>query len=267
MPHHLECRGKLAGEDQDVVGEVAPAEPVNAAQKVVLEHERVIRLILHDVADADELRVVAENLQLFVNHRATQVHPADDAADDRVPIRKLEQPLRLLESLAGLHRDEALEAERLGDLAPVIGQEVALDRGHVVADPRVFVSVVAPQVDVRVDSHGHRPPSFAVMSRSCPALSLSSSCGTGAPPVRRCVRDHTASVQRLHGRGRPWHMDARRCRKPFMWHGRPARAPFRTRSIWSNAPRVHQSYAFRSHHQSHSSGSSTNPAAIGLQRM
>ena len=56
----LDRGGELSRVDEDVVGEVERCEGGDAALEVGAEHEAVVGLVLHDVADAAQLPVRGE---------------------------------------------------------------------------------------------------------------------------------------------------------------------------------------------------------------
>ena len=114
--------------------------------------QEVVRLALHDVSDAHELRVRRERREIGVDRRRLQIDPADDADDERVRVGEGEEPARFLERLPRLHRDARVDAGR-GHLAQgVRWQKVAHERRHRAVDPAVLDGVVSPEVLVGVDA-------------------------------------------------------------------------------------------------------------------
>ncbi len=126
----LERGGELARVDEDVVGEIERGEGGDAALEVGAEHEVVVGLVLHDVADAAEFLVHGEASELVADVDRAEVDPADHAADEVVLRRELEQPLRLGDVLLRLDCDRAIECGRAEERGEVIGQEVAFEGGH-----------------------------------------------------------------------------------------------------------------------------------------
>ena len=103
--------GRCLREQQQVVGQTELPQLRDAAAKFRQQHEVVVRFVVDDVPHADQLRMLGILLQLLAEFRRAQVHPADDAFDEVVLVRQLQQPLRLLEHLPRLHRDGAVEPD------------------------------------------------------------------------------------------------------------------------------------------------------------
>lgn len=59
----------------------------------------------------------------------------------------------LFERLAGLHGYGGVDACRRGFTLEVCGEEIALEDGHGVVDPAVFLGGVEPEMMVRIDAH------------------------------------------------------------------------------------------------------------------
>ena len=114
--------------------------------------EKVVRLRLHDVADADELRMRGDALELRVDVVRLQIDPADDAGDERMRVGQREQPARFLERLPRLHRDAGVEARRAPSRAARrrAGSRAAARAIESSIQP-VLGGVVAPEMLVRVD--------------------------------------------------------------------------------------------------------------------
>ncbi len=106
------ANGRCLGKEQQVVGQVEIPQPGDAGAEVRSQHERVVRLVVDDVADTDELRVPRVSRELVADLRRAQVHPADDAPDERVRVGELQEPLGLLDHLPRLDGDRAVEAGR-----------------------------------------------------------------------------------------------------------------------------------------------------------
>ena len=144
-------RRQLTFEDEDVVGQAAPGEPADAADDV-LTLEKVIGLGLCDVAHAAEERIGAELVERRVEARRTQIDPADNAPDDRVTPREVEQDPGLVKRLIGLNGHAAADAVRSEQRPEVRGQKIPTDGAHVISDPAIARCVVPPEVLMRVDA-------------------------------------------------------------------------------------------------------------------
>ena len=66
-----------------------------AAQYGLPDDEIVVRFILRDVADADELRVAAQVEDLFLAGRTRQIDPADDAGNERILLGELDPSIQI----------------------------------------------------------------------------------------------------------------------------------------------------------------------------
>ena len=77
---------KLLRIEEKVVGEAERRELSDTVEKRFTEEEPRVGLVLHDMPDADELRMLRHLPELIDNVRAPQVDPADDTADERIGI-------------------------------------------------------------------------------------------------------------------------------------------------------------------------------------
>lgn len=165
----LDRCGQLTRMDQQVVGQVELREQAQAAPEVGAQQEGVVGLVLGDVAQAHQARVVLEALELTARIARRQVHPADHTGDRVVCIGEFEQPGRFHKARARLHGHAAVQPMLLQERRQVARQEVALQYAHTRTDPGVLLGRVAPEVLVGIDAHG-RPgylgPSRATGSRA-----------------------------------------------------------------------------------------------------
>src|SRR5262249_21563854 len=151
--HALRGGLQMAGVDEDVVGEVLLLREGKAFPEVVAQEKAVVRLALDDVAEADELPLSPEAVELGRGFRRAQVDPTDHSQDEGVLPRELQHPPRLPEALAALGEDRSLEAGVSKQRLEVPRHEVAADGRHVRADPVVFDGIVLPEMLVGVDMH------------------------------------------------------------------------------------------------------------------
>src|SRR6266566_4470664 len=100
----------MATVDQDVVGEVEFLETLESAQERGLQQKPIVRLALHDVSKAHELRMTADRFENGADVWRSQVDPSDDAGDERMRISEREKPARLFERLTRLDGDAGVEA-------------------------------------------------------------------------------------------------------------------------------------------------------------
>ena len=141
-------------EHQDVVGESEAAEPSDAANDVLLR-QKAVPLRLGHVTDAAKPLVVCKRFERLVEPRRPQIHPADDALDEGMPCSEVEQKPRLVERLIRLYGHAAVEAIRRERAFEIDRKKIALDRCHVVGDPRVASRIVLPEVLVGVEPDHH----------------------------------------------------------------------------------------------------------------
>ena len=140
--------------DQDVVRQPRRPERRDAPAECGSEQEAIVRLALDEVPDAHEGGVRAHPSDRGLDIVCLQIDPADHPGDERMGAGELEEPLGLLDSVLGLHRDRRLDAGLFQVRHEIHGQEVALQRVHAVVDPGVLARVVAPEVLMGVDDHG-----------------------------------------------------------------------------------------------------------------
>ena len=89
--------------NQDVVGEVEIAEQRNAPAERRPEHEPIVGLRLHDVPNANELRMARKPFQLGPDIVRLEIDPPDDAGDKGIRVGQIEQPPVSPERLPCLH--------------------------------------------------------------------------------------------------------------------------------------------------------------------
>src|SRR5580692_9542640 len=108
--HKFGGDGKVFRVNQDVVSQIEFFQRGNAAKKIWLQQESIVGFTLHDVANADELWVLSQDLQLRSNVRGTQIDPANYAENPRRTLSQLEKPARFFQRLPRLHRNRSVEA-------------------------------------------------------------------------------------------------------------------------------------------------------------
>jgi hypothetical protein len=179
-------RGQLPRKHQDVVRQTETPELADAPDHV-LAREKVVRLRLRDVTHASEPRVSDEGAKRIFHSRRREVHPADDAPDEGVLAREIEQEARLVLRLIGLHRDAPVDAIRREDAFKIRRQEIAPDRSQVVRDPAIARSVESPEMLMGVDLHCSRGPTPARAARLAALARRAAGafhCSRGPTPAR-----------------------------------------------------------------------------------
>ena len=157
LSDELDGDGQVLRKEQQVVGQIELPQLRDASTKLWPQHEAVIRFIVNDVADADELWVPGVFLQLSPQVGRAQVHPAHDALDQGVLVRKFQQPLGLFDHLACLHGDGAVELDRLEQRLEFIRQVIASQDGHGIGHPDLVGGIVFPEMLVGIEAdHGWR---------------------------------------------------------------------------------------------------------------
>ena len=81
-----------------------------STQELVTAEKPRVGLVLYDVPNAHEAVVRHEPHEVGMHAVAPQVDPADDPADQRIPVRQMQKPKALLDRLPGLHRHRAADA-------------------------------------------------------------------------------------------------------------------------------------------------------------
>ena len=137
---------------EDVVGEIELFEQRQPGDERGPHEKALVGLRLRDVADAYELRVARERLEIGARATRLQIHPADDARDEGMRVGEREQPPRLVERVRRLHRDALGETGALQRRREIGGKKIAAQRRHPVVYPAVLRGVVAPEMLVRVDA-------------------------------------------------------------------------------------------------------------------
>ena len=100
------------------------------------EEEVVARVVVHEVADAAEARLVLPAVELALGHRGVvELHPADDAGDPRMP-------LRAASSMSSVSRSESSAWTSTADAIPAASSSACACSGVKVAcsGPRSGVS-------------------------------------------------------------------------------------------------------------------------------
>ena len=136
------------------------------------------------MADRDEAVPAGTRTQrgeMIAERRARQIHPPDDAGDERMRRRGREELARLVEARARLDEDAQLDSGGAQERREIRRAERAANRRELVGEPRVVGRGGIPEMMVRVDGR-HPFPAPAV--------------GTGAPgAISRSARSsaHKAS--------------------------------------------------------------------------
>src|SRR5207248_8568505 len=118
-----------------------------------------VRLSLHDMPDARQAPPDGEPFEVCLDAVGLKVDPPDDCDNEWMSIRQLEQPFGFGERLPRLDGNASRDAGGVHLALDVGGQEVALQRGHRAVDPVVFLSMISPEMLMRVDhlTGGLRP--------------------------------------------------------------------------------------------------------------
>ena len=143
-------RRHLPRVDEDVVGQPGARQLRDAAAEPRPRQE-VVRLGLHDVADADQASMARECVELRAEVVRLEVDPAHHAGDAGVAVGELEQPSCFLQRLPRLHRDARVDAGTPHHVLCVGRKEIAPQRGHRAIDPSVLDRVVLPEVQMSID--------------------------------------------------------------------------------------------------------------------
>src|SRR2546425_13305680 len=96
--------------DQQVIGKIELAQHSETSKEFRLKQESIVRLALHNMPDAHQFRIAAKRLELGPYLRRFQVHPSDDAHNERMMVRQFQQPPRFFERLPRLHSDASLKS-------------------------------------------------------------------------------------------------------------------------------------------------------------
>lgn len=144
--------GELVGVEEEVVAVMVLVEGVETLDKGGVE-EVAGGFALEDFAEADEFGVVLAVVgELLFEVGRCEVDPADDAEDEGVIFREVEEEGGFLVGAACLDGNAAVEGLG-GELGlEVVGEEAASDGAHRVVDPREFLGIVVPEVLVGVDA-------------------------------------------------------------------------------------------------------------------
>ncbi len=104
------CRDrKMFCVDQDVVGEVEFLQQCDASKKIRPQEKAIVSFRLHDVANANKLRISGENAKLRAHIRRTQIDPPNHSNYLRRPVRQPEEPSSLFQRLSRLNGDRSLK--------------------------------------------------------------------------------------------------------------------------------------------------------------
>ena len=133
----------------DVEREAAVGEPLQRPPDGGEEEEVVARVVVHEVAHAAQARVGL--LELPLGHGGVvELHPADDAGDPRMPLRRLEHQLGVALGVLGLDEHRRGDPGRLELGVRLLRREGLVER-MVRGEPRVLAALEVPDVQVGVD--------------------------------------------------------------------------------------------------------------------
>ena len=97
---------------------------LQATQDFRTHNEIVIRLVLRDVADADEFRMILKFQQLLLACFTGEIHPTDHANQPIVFLSHAEHPAIFLQVMLCLHKDALGDAGCI-QVRPQIGRQIS----------------------------------------------------------------------------------------------------------------------------------------------
>jgi hypothetical protein len=149
----LDGRGELVRVHEEIVGESAGRELPEPADKRLADQEPRVGFVLYDMSHADERGPICKRVELLGDSIAPQIDPADDALDEWMSIREIQEPAGFFEGLPRLHGNTATQACGSKAWREVVGEVVAGEPLHPLTDPRVLGRRIRPKMLVGVDSH------------------------------------------------------------------------------------------------------------------
>src|ERR1700675_1372037 len=127
------------------------------------------------MAEATQLRKTGKIFQPFRDARRQKIHPSDYADDSFVIFRKAEKKRCFVLRLIRLHSDGCVDTVYGQFRRKMLGNEVALQDGHGIRDPRIACGIIAPKVLVRINLHPRfRSHELNARFRSSPEIEKSS---------------------------------------------------------------------------------------------
>ena len=172
---HQRQRGRqLTRADEDVVREAGLADRGDASAHVLFPEPLGIGLVVHLMADPDELLSTRSRVQRgdLLRDVRGEVDPADDARDEVVSRGRRKEFARLVEARSGLHEDRAVDAVRGEQRLEVLGAEPPPDRREGVGHPRIGRARRVPEVVVSVYDDHAAPSGYAYSRRDCGFISM-----------------------------------------------------------------------------------------------
>jgi hypothetical protein len=85
--------------------------------------------------------------------RALKIDPTDNAFDDLMTVREIEEKCIVVFMLSGLNGDTSVESGLFQDYLEVGGKEISFNDFHFSCDPGIFNGVIVPEVLVAIDFH------------------------------------------------------------------------------------------------------------------
>ena len=144
--------GKVTRTQQKIVRDFSPLQFFQPAEHVLTKQPAIVRLIVHQVSHAFELRMLAA-VEYFTASFIGQVHPPDYAENEAVLRRNFQQPVSLTRIGGRLHRNGSIESVPRKNRSQIRREKIAPERTWTVRHPRIFEPGQIPEVLMRVDTH------------------------------------------------------------------------------------------------------------------
>jgi hypothetical protein len=156
--------GQLVRQGQQVVDEPGTGHRAQAPPHVRARQPAWVRLTLHQMADAHQVRAAGtrtQRIECLRKAAGREVGPADHPGDRARRAHQGQELGRLGRAGEHLDEDRPVDSGRCGERGEIGNGEVSADGGHPgVVQPRMRPPVKLPDVMVRVDPH-HVPPAMA----------------------------------------------------------------------------------------------------------
>ena len=105
-----------------------------------------VRLIVHQVPHAFELRMPLQVVEGRSQVGISQIHPADHAANEFVLLSQFEQPAGFLDHHVRLHHYRAIESVPVENRFQIVRQKIAAQRRLALGHPRIPEAADIPEM-------------------------------------------------------------------------------------------------------------------------
>jgi hypothetical protein len=144
---------KMTLNNQDVINEPKALKLLDSLVEIHTQYKLIVRLIMDHTF---QVSMLTNSLKHRVQGGLSERNPGNNAVDEIVRIRKLQQPFGFRHRLPSLNSNRVIDSGRTEVHQQIRGQKITADDLHIFSDPAIFVGAIPPKMVVGVDAITHR---------------------------------------------------------------------------------------------------------------